>query len=204
MDYNGVEIERICHSAFKFKNKSFVVYIDPYEIKQGSEIADVIIITHDHFDHCSPNDVAKIKGTKTIIVTVKSAASKLSGTIRTVIPGDKINANGIDIEAVAAYNVGKKFHPHENKWIGVIIKIGDVRIYHAGDTDLIPEMDKINCDVALLPVSGTYVMNPDEAIKAASKIKANVFVPMHYGKIVGTKEDAKKFCNGIEKKCFIL
>ncbi len=204
MQYNGVEIERICHAGFKIKYSGKIIYIDPYEIQRGSEVADIIIITHDHFDHCSPGDVAKIKGTKTIIVTVKAAAAKLSGTIKNVVPGDKIEVDGIKIEAVPAYNIGKKFHPKENKWIGVIVTIGEAKVYHAGDTDLIPEMSNISCDVALLPVSGTYVMTADEAVRAASKIKAKVFVPMHYGKIVGTIADAKKFCDEIKKECYVL
>ena len=204
LEYKGIQIERICHSSFKIKDKNKTIYIDPYEIPRGSEVADLIIITHDHFDHCSPVDVAKIKSTKTTTVTVKAAASKLSGIVKTVIPGDKISIGDISIEATPAYNIGKKFHPLENKWIGVIITISGVKIYHAGDTDLIPEMNRISCDIALLPVSGTYVMTAEEAIKAASKIKATIFVPMHYGKVVGTLEDAKKFCNGIKKQSFIL
>ena len=117
------------------------IYIDPYQIKANPE-ADLILITHDHFDHCSPDDVAKIQGEKTVIVTEKESAKKLSGDVRVVSPGDALTIKGINIEAVPSYNTNKDFHPEKNNWLGFIVEIDGVRIYHAGDSDFIPEMKK--------------------------------------------------------------
>jgi len=180
------------HAGFKIKGEK-TVYIDPFKINDN-EPADIIIITHEHFDHLSPDDIKKIQTGKTLIVTTQDCYSKFSGNIKTISPGKSLDVDGIKIEAVPAYNANKQFHPKENGWIGVIVTINGKRIYHAGDTDNIPEMSNLkNIDVALLPVSGTYVMTAEEAADAANRIMPKVAVPMHYGSIVGTKADAEKF-----------
>ena len=180
------------HAGFKLKGEK-IVYIDPFKIKD-TEPADIIIVTHEHFDHLSPEDIRKIQTGKTIIVTTPDCYSKVSGNIKTIRPGQTLNVDGIKIEAVPAYNSNKHFHPKANGWIGVIVTINGKRIYHAGDTDNIPEMANLkSIDVALLPVSGTYVMTAEEAADAANKIMPKVVVPMHYGSIVGTSADAEKF-----------
>ncbi len=179
------------------------IYFDPYQIGENPE-ADFIFITHDHFDHCSVEDVAKIKGEKTVIVTEKDSAKKCSGDVRVVCPGDFLTINGINIEVVPSYNINKEFHPKNNNWLGFIVEIDGVKIYHAGDTDFIPEMQNIKTDIALLPVSGTYVMTAEEAVEAALAIKPKLAIPMHYGSIVGDESDAEKFKKGLKGKIEVM
>ncbi len=180
------------HDSFRLEGE-VTVYIDPWKLPPGSPKADVILITHDHYDHCSPEDVAKIQKPDTVIVTIPAAAKKLKGEVRTVKPGDKITVKGIEVEAVPAYNTDKPFHPKGAGHVGFIVTLGGKRIYHAGDTDFIPEMKGLKVDIALLPVSGTYVMTAEEAARAADAIKPEVAIPMHYGEIVGSERDAERF-----------
>ncbi|RKX55490.1 MAG: MBL fold metallo-hydrolase [Thermodesulfobacteriota bacterium] len=192
------------HATFKIVTEDKIIYIDPFQLKKKDQ-ADIILITHEHFDHCSPEDVEKIQKSDTVIVTTSDCALKLSGEIKKVKPGDKINVKGIEIEAVPAYNTNKKFHPKENNWVGYIINIKGTKIYHAGDTDKIPEMkDFKNIDIALLPVSGTYVMTAEEAAEAATIINPKIAVPMHYGSIVGSEKDAKKFADLLKGKIEVV
>ena len=185
-------IKWLGHSGFKITG-SKTVYIDPFKINDD-EPADIIIATHEHFDHLSVEDIKKIKTGDTVIITTKDCFSKVSGNVRTIDIGQTLEVDGIKIEAVPAYNLNKEFHPKHNKWMGVVLTIDERRIYHAGDTDNIPEMSNLkNIDIALLPVSGTYVMTAEEAANAANMIKPKVAIPMHYGSIVGTALDAEKF-----------
>jgi len=186
------------HDAFRI-DAAKTIYIDPYEIQDG-KAADIILITHEHFDHCAPEDVAKIQKDATIIVTEKDSASKLSGDVRVVKPGETLTIDGVKIEAVPAYNTNKQFHPKENGWLGFIVEMEGVRIYHAGDTDMIPEMKDLKVDIALLPVSGTYVMTAAEAVEAALAIQPGLAIPMHYGSIVGGETDAEKFSAALKGK----
>jgi L-ascorbate metabolism protein UlaG (beta-lactamase superfamily) len=190
------------HDTFRI-DSSMTVYFDPYQISSQPK-ADLILITHDHFDHCSPEDVAKIQKPETVIVTEKDSAKKLKGDIRVMKAGESLNVSGIKIEAVPAYNIGKDFHPKENGWLGFIIEIDGVRIYHTGDSDFIPEMKDFNVDIALLPVSGTYVMTADEAVEAAITINPNLAIPMHYGSVVGDEKDATRFKDALEGKIGVL
>lgn len=175
------------------------IYFDPYKISGGPQ-ADLILISHDHYDHCSPEDIEKIAGPETIIVTVKSCLTKLSGRTKVVTPGDTLTVKGIPIKVVPAYNVDKKFHPRVNRWLGFIVEVDGVKVYHAGDTDRIPEMDEIETDIAFLPVSGTYVMTAEEAAEAALTIKPALAIPMHYGTLVGNAADAERFKQLLEGK----
>jgi len=159
-----------------------------------------VLVTHDHFDHCVPEDVEKIQQPETIIVTEKDSAQKLSGNVKIMKPGDSLTIDDVTIEAVPAYNTNKDFHPKANGWLGFVLEMDEVRIYHAGDTDFIPEMNDLNVDIALLPVSGTYVMTADEAVAAALAINPGVAVPMHYGAIVGDSSDADVFKAKLEGK----
>lgn len=203
----GVNVEWLGHASFVFKNDK-VVYIDPFKIK-GGEKADLILITHEHYDHCSIEDLNKIVKSETIIITVPDCQSKLSNlriaNITLVRPGNKINIKGTMIEVVPAYNTNKKFHPKANEWVGYIITINGKRVYHAGDTDYIPEMKNLkDIDIALVPVSGTYVMTAEEAAKAVNEFKPKIAIPMHYGSIVGQSSDAEKFRSLAKVKVEIL
>ena len=186
------------HDAFRIDG-SKTVYFDPYNIEPGIK-ADLVLVTHDHFDHCSPDDVDKIVQPETVIVTEKDSAKKLSGTVKIVKPGDSLAVDDVKIEALPAYNTNKDFHPKANGWLGFVLEMDGVRVYHAGDTDFIPEMKALNVDIALLPVSGTYVMTADEAVEAALAINPGVAVPMHYGAIVGDSSDADVFKAKLERK----
>ncbi|MDH4028211.1 MAG: MBL fold metallo-hydrolase [Nitrospirota bacterium] len=187
------------HDTFKITGEK-TVYTDPFKIKKRDH-ADIILITHEHYDHCSVNDIKKLQGSGTTIVAPPDCADKLSGNIRTVKPGDKLTVDGMEIEVVPSYNTDKQFHTRDRNWVGYIFTVNGRRIYLAGDTDHIPEMKTFkNIDIALLPVSGTYVMNADEAVKAALDINPKVAVPMHYNSIVGTEKDAGRFAEGLKGK----
>ena len=196
------KIHWLGHDAFRIDSEK-IIYFDPYQIEAGPE-ADLILISHDHFDHCSPEDVAKIQGPETIIVTEKDSAEKLTGDVRILKPGEILNPDGVKILGVPSYNTDKDFHPKKNGWLGFLIEVDGIRIYHAGDTDFIPEMKGLEVDIALLPVSGTYVMTAEQAVKAALAIGPALAIPMHYGAIVGGNQDALDFKNGLDGKVDVL
>jgi len=189
------------HDAFRLEAGGKIIYFDPFNIAGHPAPADIICISHEHYDHCSPEDVVKIAGPQTVILTEPRAARKLSGAVRTLKIGERVTLGTVTVEAVAAYNMNKKFHPQPNRWLGFVVTVEGVRVYHAGDTDLIPEMGQIKADIALLPVSGTYVMTAEEAAQAALTIKPRVAIPMHYGGgVVGTAEDAARFAKFLAGK----
>lgn len=198
MDALIKNIHWLGHDSFRIDG-SKTVYFDPFEIRGGPP-ADIIFVTHEHFDHCSPDDIAKIRTDQTIIVTEKAAAGKLGGEVRVMKPGDDTVAAGLAVRAIAAYNTNKTFHPKANGWLGFVVTIDGVSIYHAGDTDHIPEMSGLAPDIALLPVSGTYVMTADEAVAAAVAINPRLAIPMHYGGIVGNQADALAFESGLASR----
>jgi L-ascorbate metabolism protein UlaG (beta-lactamase superfamily) len=192
------------HDSFRLRGEK-IVYIDPWKLDASAEKADVILVTHDHRDHFSKDDIAKISKPDTVIVAPASVAQQVSGAI-TVKPGDAITANGIAIQVVPAYNPNKKFHPKASGFVGYIVTLRGKRIYHAGDTDLIPEMTQMQCDIALLPVSGTYVMTALEAAEAANTIQPALAIPMHWGDpmVVGTRADADEFARAAKLPVKIL
>jgi L-ascorbate metabolism protein UlaG (beta-lactamase superfamily) len=193
----GVEITWLKHDAFLLKGDGIVVAIDPYELRSVPEKADLVLVTHDHFDHCDPNSVRLVAKPDAVIVAPQNAASKLGKNVRVVKAGDVLTEKGVTIKVVPAYNVRperQRFHPKNYGGVGYLITLAGKTVYHPGDTDLIPEMDNLGqVDIALLPVSGTYVMDAQEAAEAVKRIKPTHVIPMHYGSIVGSKADAEKF-----------
>ena len=196
------KIHWLGHDGFRIDTEK-IIYFDPYQIEAGPQ-ADLILISHEHFDHCSPEDVAKIQGPETVIVTEKDSADKLSGDVRIIKPGETLNLDGVKIQAVPSYNTDKDFHPRKNGWLGFLVEVSGIRIYHAGDTDYIPEMKDLKVDIALLPVSGTYVMTAEQAVKAALAIAPGLAIPMHYGTIVGGNQDALDFKNALDGRVDVL
>ncbi len=187
------------HASFRLDGPP-TVYFDPWKLKDGSPQADIVLVSHEHFDHCSPEDVERISGPQTVIVANPEAAKKLQGDVRVLRPGEQLTVGEVQIEAVPAYNVnkfrspGNPFHPKEGEHVGYVVTVGEERLYFAGDTDHTPEMAGVNCDVALLPVGGTYTMDAEEAAQAADTIKPRVTVPMHWGAgVVGERTDAERF-----------
>ena len=196
------KIHWLGHDGFRIDSDR-VIYFDPYQIKSAVP-ADIIFISHEHFDHCSEDDIKKIQKKDTVIVTDAVTAKKLKGNITVVKPGDKITVAGIAVEVVPSYNIDKNFHPKSSGMLAFIVTVEGVRIYHAGDTDFIPEMNTIKTDIALLPVSGTYVMTATEAVQAALAIKPQVAIPMHYNAIIGSEKDAKLFAEKLQGKVEVV
>ena len=190
------------HDSFRIDG-SCVVYVDPWKLPPGAPSADLILVTHEHFDHFSIEDIRKIAVPGTSVVGPQSVASQLAGeeilTVIAVSAGDVVTAGSAVIAAVPAYNVdkyrspGELFHPREAGGVGYVVDLDGRRIYHAGDTDAIPEMRGVDCDIALVPVGGTYTMTVEEAASACSFLDAALVVPMHYGDIVGRHSDALRF-----------
>ena len=191
-------IQVLYHSSIRI-NKEKVIYIDPFKIEKEYNDADIIFITHDHYDHYSEEDIEKVYKDDTIIVIPEKLLPKAlekgfkQEYIITVKPNQTYMANGIKFETIPAYNINKMFHPKENEWVGYIIEINNCRYYIAGDTDLTPENKAVKCDVAFVPVGGKYTMNFKEAANLINEIKPKIAVPIHYGSIVGKKQDAIDF-----------
>ena len=184
------------------KNSSFLydgdikIYFDPWGVLDGSPKADVIFVTHAHDDHFSAEDIEKVREQHTRIAATADVAKELSGNVEIVSPGDALELAGISVDVVPAYNSApdrQNFHPQANGWVGYVFTLEGTRIYHAGDTDAIPEMEAIDCDIAFLPIGGTYTMTPEEAGDAVRKLGPKIVVPMHYGFVAGTPKDMERF-----------
>ena len=203
MKIGKIELKWLGHSGFLITNGKNV-YIDPYNISRSEPKADLILITHSHYDHCSIADIEKVAKDGTIIVVTPDSQSKITKLknidMQIMVPGDDILLGGIKIQAVPSYNKNKPNHPKNEGWSGYVLKFDNVIIYHAGDSDFIPEMQKLtgygkqgNEFISLLPVGGSVTMNVEEAVEAAKLIRPTIAIPMHYGSIVGNKQDAEKF-----------
>jgi L-ascorbate metabolism protein UlaG (beta-lactamase superfamily) len=184
------------------KNSSFLyngekkVYLDPWGVPDGAPKADVIFVTHAHEDHFSAEDIEKVLVDHTRIATTADVAKELSGSVEIVSPGDALELAGISVDVVPAYNTApdrQNFHPKSSGWVGYVFTLEGTRIYHSGDTDAIPEMEAIDCDIAFLPIGGTYTMTAEEAVDAVRKLGPRIVVPMHYGFVAGTPEDMERF-----------
>jgi L-ascorbate metabolism protein UlaG (beta-lactamase superfamily) len=192
-------IEWLGHAGFRIKTSAGWVYVDPYRTA-GGPAAAVILITHGHFDHFSRDDVLRLAGKGTMLVGPSTVTEQLRGKTVSIAPGDTVDAGSLEISALPAYNTnkldseGRPFHVLGSETVGYVVRDGGRRVYHSGDTDVIPEMDEAaGVDVALLPVSGTYVMTPIEAAEAARRIDPGIAVPMHWGTVIGSRADAEAF-----------
>lgn len=197
-------------ASVKIKAGKKIVYIDPYQIMEKTNDADIILVTHSHQDHLSPGDIKKVTKEDTVFIAPQSCVSSIETEFNTKVivsePGMSTSADEIQIKAVPAYNVVKtNFHPKENKWVGYVLTIGGVRIYHAGDTERIPEMKEFTCDIVMLPLGQSYTMNSvEEAAEAVLDVQAKIAIPIHYGMYEGTAEDAKKFQELLKDKVQVV
>ena len=191
-------IEVLYHSSIRI-NKEKTIYIDPFKIDRNYNDADIVFITHDHYDHYSEEDIDKVINENTTIIIPEELLTKLlkkginKNAIITVEPNEKYVVQGIKFETITAYNTNKTFHPKKNGWVGYIIIINGIRYYIAGDTDITEENKKVKCDVAFVPVGGTYTMDFKEAANLINEIKPKIAIPIHYGSVVGTEQDAIDF-----------
>ena len=198
-------IEVLFHSSIRIVREK-TIYIDPFKIQENYNDADLIFITHDHFDHYSEADIDKVRKENTKIIVPKDLLSKVldfgfeSEKITTVEPNKEYTVEGIKFETISAYNIQKQFHPKKNGWVGYIIELDGNRYYIAGDTDITEENKKVKCDVAFVPVGGTYTIDYKEAAELINIIKPKIAVPIHYGDIVGTKQDAVEFTKLLDSK----
>lgn len=196
-------IQVLYHSSIKI-NKEKVIYIDPFKIEDNCHDADIIFITHSHYDHYSEEDIKKIIKEDTKIIVTSDLKEKTENIINSenvilVQPNEKYCVEGIIFETIPAYNTNKQFHPKQNNWVGYVIELNGVKYYIAGDTDITDENKKVKCDVAFVPVGGTYTMTAKEAADLVNIIKPKIAVPIHYGSVVGTKQDATDFVNLLDK-----
>ena len=198
-------IEVLCHSSIRF-DKGIVIYFDPFKIEKNYNDADIVFITHDHYDHYSLEDIRKVIKKDTALVLPTSLLEKAlhdgfeRDDIVTVEPNKSYHVKGIKFSTVPSYNVNKQFHPKENNWVGYLIEMNGVTYYISGDTDITEENKQVKCDVAFVPVGGTYTMDYKEAAELANTIEAKVVIPTHYGLIVGDKEDGERVKKLVENK----
>ena len=192
------DIEVLYHSSIRI-SKNKIIYIDPFKIDKNYNDADIVFITHDHFDHYSEEDIDKVINENTTIIIPEEMLTKIlrkginKNAVITVESNKEYMVQGIKFETIPSYNTNKTFHPKENGWVGYIITLDDIRYYIAGDTDITEENRKVKCDVAFVPVGGTYTMDFKEAAQLINEIQPKIAVPIHYGSVVGTEQDAIDF-----------
>lgn len=204
-------IEVLCHSSIRF-NKGLIIYFDPFKINENYHDADIIFITHSHYDHYSEEDISKVIKDNTTIVVPKDLEDRVlqfgfaKEHIIVVSPNEEYSVLGINFKTIPAYNTNKNFHPKSNEWVGYIVNLDQTTYYIAGDTDITEENRQVKCDVAFVPIGGTYTMTYSEAAELINEIKPQIAAPIHYGLIVGNKEDANNFANLVDKEieCKIL
>jgi L-ascorbate metabolism protein UlaG (beta-lactamase superfamily) len=181
-----------------------MVYFDPFGIREKTHDADVILITHEHYDHFSPEDIAKIAKPDMLVAVPEGMKAKARKElpsdcrILTVKPGAKYEMGKLVFETVPAYNRLKPFHPKSSGWVGYLLKTGEETVYVAGDTDATVEAAQVRCDIALVPIGGTYTMNAKQAAELINTIQPAVAIPTHYGSIVGSRDDAEIFVKNVD------
>jgi len=200
----SVQITWLGHASFRIASGDAVVYVDPWKLHDEPHDADVVFVSHSHHDHCSPPDVAGVSKQDTTVLAPVDTARQL-GTAQPVEPGQTVAIKAVTIEVVGAYNVDKSFHPRANNWCGAVVALEGKRIYYAGDTDFITEMGELrDIDLALLPVGGTYTLDADQAVEACRAIGPTAALPYHWGDIVGSIEDARRFAAAAPCKVHLL
>ena len=194
-----MDIKVLCHSSIKIESEGKIIYFDPFRIKEDKNDADIIAITHSHYDHFSEEDINKVKNEKTKILVTSDLLDRTlelgfkKENITIVLPNNLYTVLGIEISTIPAYNTNKKFHPKDNNWVGYLLRLENQVIYISGDTDITEENKKVKCDIALVPIGGTYTRTYDEAAELINIIRPKLVIPTHYAEIVGEKEEAKKF-----------
>lgn len=186
----------IKQSGFRILNGEQVVYVDPYQVPGSPGDADLVLITHPHRDHCDAESVRKVSKDSTLVLAEGDSAALLDGipNVEIIALGEDRTVESLRIDTVRAYNLEKSYHPRDNDWLGFVLTLADGRaMYHAGDTDFIPEMNGIEADAVFLPVGGTYTMGAEEAARAARAMAPSAAVPMHWGAAVGNLADAETF-----------
>ena len=201
------EAQVLTHSSIRIAGNQ-IIYFDPFHVEAETHDAD--IICHEHFDHYSPEDLAKVKNAATILVCPKTMKDSLNNSgiseefTELVTPGDELEINGVRIQAVPAYNIGKQFHPQQNQWVGYLVTMNEVTYYIAGDTDINEDVKKVQCDVAMIPVGGTYTMTAEEAAELTEMIHPKAAVPTHYGSVAGKAEDGQIFADLLKDKINVI
>ena len=188
------------HSSIRI-DEGKVIYSDPYNISSAAHDADIILITHSHFDHYSLDDIRKVMKSDTVIVcpTSVNEPKELDLSVKQVTAGEKFEVLGVRFEAVPAYNIGKPFHPKSNGWLGYIIdSSAHGRIYIAGDTDITPDNKQVKCDIALIPAGGTFTTDAVQAAELANAIRPKYAIPIHYGTVAGSPNDGEKFRKAVD------
>ena len=183
-------------AAYRWDGDGVAVYIDPWGVPEGAPEADAIFITHAHDDHFRPEEIQRLQKSDTQIVAPRDVAAELSGNVQAVAPGDSVEAAGVKAQAVPAYNIVEErldMHPKANGWVGYVLQLGDASYYHAGDTDHLPELESLDAQAAFVPIGGTYTMDVSQAAGLVRAMSPQLAVPMHYGYVVGTVEDAERF-----------
>lgn len=197
------DIEVFTQNSIRISGGNMRICVDPFRMTEAPKDADIILITHDHYDHFSPDDIAKVCKADAILVVPEKMQAKSKevagkvGRIETVKPGESRNIAGLELETVPSYNLMKPFHAKSAGWVGYIVTVDGKRIYVAGDTDATKEAKSVRCDIALVPIGGTYTMNAKQAAELINEIKPELTIPVHYGSIVGSPQDAKTFAGAV-------
>lgn len=200
-----MEITVFTQNSIRVDSSIGKIYIDPFRMNEAPKDADYILVTHDHYDHFNPEDIPKVSTGDSVLVVpenMKEKAGEVSGMVGrivTVKPGDSLNVDKLSVDTIPSYNIGKPFHPKEAGWVGYILNVDGKRIYIAGDTDATEEAKKVKCDIALVPIGGKYTMNAKEAAKLVNIIRPKTAIPVHFGGVVGSPEDAETFESNVDK-----
>ena len=196
------------HSSIRIAAEK-VIYIDPFQLKNEPHDGDIIFITHSHFDHFSPEDIEKLSNQGTVYVLPESMLDEVleaglpADKLVALAPEQKTEVCGIEVETVPSYNMDKPMHPKANGWLGYVITVENTRVYIGGDMDATPEAAAVQCDVAMIPVGGTYTMNPCEAAALINEMKPGTAIPTHYGSLVGEAEDGKAFAELVDSSIHV-